>query len=154
MLHYSPTHNQRQETNLSALGMFTAEVKFGSQKKKKVSKWHWEMTLLCTYNLKKEFIFIDSFSTTVTMQLSLHNHSTKINTVLSCPQHTRPSLHISVLLHLLILMQAIFYRLVGILISPCLSPCFHTSRLLDRKCYNKLAPAEKGQSLLQLLRHY
>lgn len=132
-LHCCPTYNQSQEPNLSVLEVSTTAVKLGSQKRY-VNSTVKQLFFVHIYDFKKDLIFITSFSTTVTIQLSLCNHSTKINTVLSCPQHTQLSLKVSLLLHWLILMQIILYGPVGILILPCLSPCFHTSRLLDRKC--------------------
>lgn len=116
-LHCSPTYNQRQEPNLSVLEMSTTAVKLGSQKRY-VNSTVKQLFFVHMYDFKKDLIFITSLSTTVTIQLSLCNHSTKINAVLSCPQHTQLSLQVSLLLHGLILMQIILYGLVGILISP------------------------------------
>lgn len=60
-LHYSSTYTQRHEPNLlSILGMSTAAVEFGSQKK--VCKQCWELTFPCTCDFKKDLIFITGFS--------------------------------------------------------------------------------------------
>lgn len=68
----------------------------------------------------------------ITMQLSLCNHSTKINTVRNCSHHTLLSLHISFIQHWLMLMQIILYDGWEYWFLLCFSPCFHISRLLQK----------------------
>jgi len=109
-LHYSHTYKQSQEPNLLCVLLQSSLLH-----RKRYVNSAWKQLL---FDFKNHLIFTASFSTPVTMQLSLCKHSTKINTVLSCPQHTQLSLHISFVLHWLILMQIILYGLVGILISP------------------------------------